>query len=432
MANTFELYTVNVDVPLKDTSSVAKILDKYNYQVNKELYEKLDSDGIPIVYNFLYKYAREIKDKRVVTVSLDPAISASTISASCEKSMIIEPDTKSGKPRYISNTKILYFDSSPDLDDNTETNMMSLSKKIVTNLMCLSSIGDSEDATFTKHNLVVDPNQIIYFGLNENVMTDYDKAMIEKFGFRNYTLQRIKKIGIDRIIKSVIDDISDNPVHIVFDMSVFDISIAPCVIRNNPHNIKADALDGLNLDDMILLCNELSSLNIIGMDVTGFDLRSSENKLISKENAQLMERVTCETARMLVAKINKIPEKRINIFNENSRFLIWRPVDAENNSDAGIGWYILRGVPLDTREDILSKIEDGEIQSITIELDDSDDNLENTKDILVASTTIQEQQEKSFYMSYSYLDCVLYPSEKIDMTFELLNTENNKNSKVLV
>jgi hypothetical protein len=104
--------------------------------------------------------------------------------------------------------------------------------------------------------------------------------------------------------------------------------------------------------------------------------------------------------------------KKINIFDEDTKFLIWRPVIQLSEDD--IGWFILRGVPDSQKEKILKEVNDT-IQTITVD----DDNGEPT-DVLISSTTMNEQQSISYYMVDTIEDCALVPIEKVQMMFELL------------
>ncbi len=52
---------------------------------------------------------------------------------------------------------------------------------------------------------------------------------------------------------------------------------------------------------------------------------------------------------------------------------------------------------------------------------DNNDNDNNPKNIYVTTTTIHDQNELSYYSCDSFLDKRLYPDEKVDMMFELVN-----------
>jgi arginase family enzyme len=437
-------YFVNIECPIDNTSPKDKIMNKFDYTIKSELYEKLNNN-IPIVYNFIYNYYLKLeKNKRPVSLSFDSSISAATITAINEKYMYLT--SENNIPVYKSNMKIIYLDSVPDLRKSKldNPNMSEFLNSIVWNLL-------STDKTFTGHKLVIDPDQIIYVGLNENLMTDNDSTLLSDNSIIYYTLQKIRKMEIDKFLEHLKSLIGDSPVFIVFDTSVLNIELCPCTIRNNPHNVTLAKIDGILVSELSKITNMFSTLNIVGLDVTGFDLR-----LPSSEPAF---RITCGAVQSIISKTLNIKEKKINIFNEHSRFLIWKsmedienaiedahgnlinkPIKEEDNEDEDdnednesdkeiniedyiddeIGWYILKGVPLDKREKLLEYLSDGNIKTITMTDDDG-----NEKEILVTSTTIAEQEEKSYYHAKTYLDCVLFPEEKTAMVFELLNTPEN-------
>ena len=123
-----------------------------------------------------------------------------------------------------------------------------------------------------------------------------------------------------------------------------------------------------------------------------------------------------------------IEEKKINLFNENSRFLIFRELKQKSEDD--IGWYILRLISMTDRMKILEYIQDDKIYVINlnefgIELFDNDNDNDSDElidnEILVAATTIDDQNKKTYYLSKSIMDCTLFPQEKFLMGFELVN-----------
>ena len=109
--------------------------------------------------------------------------------------------------------------------------------------------------------------------------------------------------------------------------------------------------------------------------------------------------------------------KSFNVFNENSRFLIFKPID---EIEEDIGWYILRGVDIELRNEIMEKINNGQIMTVKINDEEGDGNIDE-KEIFITTSTIYDQNEYSYYSSEDFLDKRLYPDEKIDMMFELLN-----------
>ncbi len=85
-----------------------------------------------------------------------------------------------------------------------------------------------------------------------------------------------------------------------------------------------------------------------------------------------------------------------------------------------LGWFILKGVSLETRESVIKCIDPDVIKTITIDVDGVDET------VMVTTTTIAEQEQKSFYdQNLKITDCVLFPAQKLYMMFELLNTPEN-------
>lgn len=401
---TKENYFINVN--FLQTSAKKHIYNNFDYELTESLYDTYDDDGLPIIYNFLYKYIKTLpQNKTIITLSPDPIISASTISAIAEKYLTIT-DNK-GLINYSSNLKIIYFTSTPHLIDNyQDLNIENLSKTIISNLLCLT------DFTYTKHQLALSPNQFILIGLNDDLICSDEKEKLDNNNITYFTLNQIHKKGISNIIKSINEIILDDPVHIVFDMTVMHYESVPCVktLLSNKYGFSISTLEEAIIN--------INKNNIVGLDITSFDLRINET-----EN---MYRITCEVAKIVLKHLLNITEKKINIFNENSRFLIWRPIDQQSHDD--IGWFILRGVSLDAREQIMKQLDKDNIIIFTITNDDQNDTDDNDKydeDVLISTTTMAEQEEKIYYTAENIYECTLFPEEKVHMMFELLNTNEN-------
>ncbi len=395
-------YFINVETPIENTDGTNKIRNKYNYTISKDLYLQKD-DNIPNIYNYIYKLYSKINKKPIITTSFDSSISASTITGLSERYMNVS--SENGKPKFTSNLKIIYIDSSPDLKDIYDNTMIDYCNSIVSNVLCLN------DYTYTKHNIVIDPSQIIYLGLNDDCLTDEDIFTLSEHKFEYFTLKKMRNKKINNILSHIIDCINDDPVLIVFDLSVCCADIAPCVVRSSDKDGK-NVFSGINLDELIAITSQLSTLNIVGLDITGYDLRIDDTKIPF--------RVTCETVNIIIKNLFNIKEKKINIFNENTRFLIWRSIN-----DNDLGWNILRNVPLELRIKLLEKLDEDDIITFTIPRDSNDE--EDYEDVYISSTTMAEQETKSYALldeDQDYTSCILYPEEKISMLFELLNFEN--------
>jgi hypothetical protein len=103
-----------INVAFPSITAKGHIYNKFDMEISEEMYNKKDTLGVPIIYNYLYKYTKELsKDKIIITMSPDPAIVASTIAGSAEKYMNITPlnNCDVGKyadaVKYSSSLKIL-------------------------------------------------------------------------------------------------------------------------------------------------------------------------------------------------------------------------------------------------------------------------------------------------------------------------------------
>jgi len=389
-------------------NNVGIIRNEFDNIIDKTVYESESP------YNTIYtKFKQIIKDKQecYINISTDRAITSSSLSALNELFMY-----QNGKI-YESNLKVIYIDSKVDLNLNNYDNKLNNSDyrtSVVSNLLTISQDQDV-NRTYTKHSLPMLLSQFIFLGMEE--LSPYEENLLLKYDASYYTLNKLNK-KLDKILDNIIEKIGTDPVAIIFDMSVFDLNIAPCTIRDS------DKMIGLNLDQLNLILSKLSKLskltginnNIKMIDITGHYLAISDTLPAF--------RVTIETITKIYSKLLNLKEYSINIFNENTRFLIYKPVDEicnekENDIGDNYGWYILRNISLDMRNELLEYLDIDTIKIINIKEDDDDNNEEI--EIMITSTTILEQNEKCYYTSTSYKDCTLFPDEKMAMCFELVN-----------
>lgn len=396
-----------INVNLLGITAVNHIYSSYDYEIKSDLYNHNNDQSIPVVYNFMYKYCKQLpSEKIVVTLSPDPAISGSTVSALSERYMytVFNPD-KQNIPKYLSNLKIIYLTSRAGVSRFTENDVSikSCAKSIITNLL------RENDVTYTKHELTLSSSQFILIGLNPDTIETVDEEELSSREITYFTLKNLRKKSIEKITHSINELISDSPVHVIFDMSVMSDEVAPCVTRFL-ENASKKRIDGLNLNELTSFLNILNKTNIVGIDITGYDLRTNDT--------EAMYRVTCEVAKVMLKNLLEIKEKKINIFNENSRFLIWRNVYQKSHDD--IGWFILRGISLDLKESLLNKLIDTELIIVPFENDNGE-----PEDAYVSTTTINDQYKKSYYVAEEINDYALFPEEKVHMMFELINTNEN-------
>jgi len=398
-----------INVKLQQITAKQHIKDEFDYEISDMFYEKYSEAGVPLVYNFLYKYILQNvpKNHRVITMSPDPLISTSTMVGLAEKYMYTEVEQYEGKDCLIfkSNLKIIYFTAQPHLSEEVkEISLSELTKMTLANVLC------STESTITGHKLALSPDQFILVGINMNILEEQQKDELSKSEIKYYTLQQIRKKQIKNIMKAINNYIGNDPVHLIFDMSCVSVEVAPCVTRFID-STKYKTIDGLNIKEIEESMTLLNKKNLVGFDITGYDLRI--------ERSERAFRVTCEIPRRLLTIVLGIKEKKLNIFNECSKFLIWRPIDQDCPED--VGWFVLKNVPIDVREQLIENIGNDNIISFETE----DDNGEII-DAYVTVTTMQEQQERTYCDVTSVHDCVLFPAQKVYAMFEMLNTSENK------
>jgi arginase family enzyme len=407
--NTNNLVTNHfINVKLQQISAKKHIRDDFDYEINDIFYEKFDENGVPIVYNFLYRYILNLPEtNRPVTLSPDPLVSASTIVGLAEK-YIYTDVIKNGNQdcvTYKSKLKIVYFTAQPHLSDEVkDISLQELSNMTLSNAIC------STESTITKHKLALNADQFVLIGINMDILSELQKEELASNNVTYYSLQQTRKKKIKNIMKAVNNFIGDDPVHIVFDMACVDINTAPCVTRFIDH-AKYKTIDGFTMHEIEDMLTSLNKKHVVGLDITGYDLRI--------ERSERAFRVTCEVPRRILRIVLNITEKKINIFTEHSKFLIWRPIEQIEPED--VGWFILRNVSLEVRERLIEHI--GEDRIITFETVDEETG--EPIDAYITVTTIYEQQQKMYSPTNSIHDAILYPAQKISAMFELLNTNEN-------
>ncbi len=412
-----------INTPHDPINNTGIIRNEFDNTIDKSVYDK---DNI---YEDMYLQFKKIitdKDQQYINISTDRAISSATLSALNELYCY-----KNGEI-YDSDLKVIYIDSIADLNINNYDDTLvnkNYRQSVVSNLLTLSTDCDIS-RSYTKHKLPLKLSQFTFIGLQEVNPREENLMLSQNSNY--YTLKQLDK-KIDKVLDSIINKIDNNPVAIIFDMSVFDINIAPCVIKDDPDNKK-----GLNLDQLNLILTKLSELNkkynnIKMIDITGHYLSLSDTSPAF--------RVTIETITKIYSKILNLKEYAINIFNEHTRFLIFKPVEEicpedqdnddivhlDDNKGDNYGWYILRNIPLLTRNELIKELDTDAIIILNIPVNDDDnsnsdsDSANDIKDIMVSTTTIYEQNEKCYYTAKSYKECTLYPYEKMAMAFELIN-----------
>jgi len=299
----------------------------------------------------------------VTTIGGDHSISVATISALNEK---------------YENLMILYIDPYTDVD-NYGTGGLDL----VVNSVLMGHIKPH----FIEAKKLVDCSQYIFFGLDKDAEMDIIDPSTPYF-----TLEKIRdQLGIDRCVDVIKSIIKDRPLYVSLDAKIFDKTIAPST-DEGPES-------GLMEEDIKKLLIGIKE-SIVGMDITEYNPHIG-SIIDSKKTRELLRRC-------LIYAFD-IQEKSINCFNEDSEFLIYRPLSQEHPLDTG--WLILRGMSILQKEEILKTIETDQIINLIID----------GEDYLITKTTMNEQYQKTCYGMPTVNEAILFPSEKEAMCFEMIN-----------
>lgn len=394
---------IHVEPSNKESLSVAEFFtNKFDYVIKADMY-KVHRNTLA-VYD-LYRQIMIDKNRQIktpiITLSPDPAISGSTIAGAAEKFMYSETNKK-GNPHFRTNLKVIYIDALPDLSTRKYADYSDFNGSVLSDVMGLT------ETTYNLHRVDLPPENIYLVGVDEKYLPDDQEGYIRKHNIKMYTLQTMKKKGIAKIMKHIINECKFDDVHIVIDLSCMQIRYAPSVHRF--HNSK----NGFDFDEMKILVESFKQLERLnGVDVTGYNF----GPIKDKEKHHVANMLTVKTIEMITSSLICLKQKSINVFNEESRFLIWKRIDDEDL----LGWLILRGMSLQEREEMITQIGDDRIITVPVPDDDGE-----VYDAFVTVTTMKEQQEKSYYMAESVYDCCLYPGEKLNMMFELLNTPSTQ------
>jgi hypothetical protein len=282
------------------------------------------------------------------------------------------------------------------------------------------------EESFCFGRIDIPSENIILIGVDTQKISNEQYDLIRKYKIPMYCLKTIKKRGIVQIMNEIIDILKYDDVHVVIDLSCMQKRYAPSVIRDDSCDHSND--DGLDFDQMRIIVESIVKLNYLnGVDVTGYNFGHRKDK----QKHHISNMLTVKTIEMIVNTLIDLKQKSINLFNDESKFLIWRKV---NDYDT-VGWYILRNISLKDREELIKAIANEQFVIISIPADDNnsnDDNneIDNSFDALVAVTSMKEQQEKSYYNAESLYDFCLYPGEKLNMMFELLNTPSLQTAQI--
>lgn len=416
-----------INIEKGNISAEGNIFRFFDFSFVNSMYEK-KVNNIPIIYNEMYNFIDNGNYKKIkkisknkkyafVTYSPDVSVSVATTNAIAEKF---------GKQEL----KIIVLTSQSRIN----TTIKKINNELDFSESLISSLLGEVDTPFFNNKINISPDQIVLIGINEDYISDTDiKELNDIFNERYIPLHKMKQHNIKYLLNKYVLTEVNRPTHIIFDLSVSSFCMAPMCMRNlNGKQIQNPSeIEGFNHDELNTIFEELSKLNIVGLDVTNYDIEYKYN------NDDRAIKVTCETARIPMKKIFNLQEHSFNIFNEFSKFLIFRPVKQDNSEDSG--WYIFRNMTENAddqkmnneiKNKIISEIEDNIIlfdpynppvlNNIYDESTVYDAKL-SYDTIFLSTTTIDEQNKKIFIKGNTDInEKILYPAEKTRMVFELL------------
>jgi arginase family enzyme len=381
-----------------DKNASSMIKEIFDYSSDIQSFTNHNNKGYPFAFENTYNHIKQVDATNYIpiTISSDAAICASTVLAMNEKFINKQTNSSSYKVLFITDKHMM--EQNDELQDD---NTFGLEHFVLPTIMNLTKnlIINSHDKNYVK------PSQIMMIGINDGSSDDvlYVDRLIHSH-VKHLTLKRIQQMTMKKSlthIKAFMDESSS--LHVVFDLSSVDEHITPSVYRN-VNDDTTHKKKGFTLSDISELLSELQKYNICAVDVLGFNASyDSENNRAS--------RVTAEFAKRVFIELLDIKENKMNIFTEDSRFIVSRPA-FPTDVETDIGWYILKNIDSKTKDDMLKNLELID-KIMTIEI--------NNDDYLVTSTTIQEQNIKSYYTANSIYDVCLFPDEKKNMLFELIN-----------
>lgn len=384
-----------------DNNATAMIKESFDYTSDKNEFTMRNDDGYPVVFDNIYNniMCLDINKFIPITISSDIATCASTILALNEKCF--------DKTTIKSNYKVLIVTDKHMNEKNVEyqnDNTFGLEHFIIPSVT--NFIDDK--IVKSKNNIYLNHPQIMMIGINDPLKDEVYNDELIRSQIKHLTMKRINQLKIEKVLKHIdvfLSSISDPEVHIVVDLSIIDTSITPSVYRKKYEQSNTTVKhNGFTSSDIEYLLNHLKKYKICGIDILGFNASydSDDNRA---------SRVTAEFARRIFVDMLDIKENKINVFTEDSRFLICRPADPVD-IETDIGWYILRNINTELKNNLLQHLELVD-KIITIEID--------CEEYLVTSTTMNEQNTRSYYNANSVYDMCLFPNEKTNMMFEMLN-----------
>lgn len=118
-------------------------------------------------------------------------------------------------------------------------------------------------------------NRLMYVGIRD--LDNYEKKVIDNFNIKYISVNEIRT-DIIRSTDKILDFMSNNPVHVSFDMDVMD----PVIIHSTGTRVN----NGLYFDETKNILDVIKNKNIVNMDITelNLDIGNNDERMNSLKN----------------------------------------------------------------------------------------------------------------------------------------------------
>lgn len=364
---------IGVESPDEGSIDISEYLSKeFDYTIKHDLYKHEDPF---LVYDLMRKIVVDEDNKLarpIFVMAPDVGISSATIAGHLERHSVATPVTNEIRGQsvpgveYTSDMKILYISARLGMMTSECKYLEQLASCTVTNAMGVMS------KSFTNHNVNLDPKNIIYVGIQDDLIHPEEQTFLDELGPNRpqiFTYEQIKEKGIERIMRYVSTLLTSRKVHVVLDVCALTLELAPSSYRHmtDKYDLSRDCPDGdlskivhgFDRDELAIIMRTVNDIkskdNLIGMDLMGYRYGHKDNK----DNAHESNMLTTKTIMQIFGDVADFTTHSINVFNKDSKFLIWKKIPdpsiiAEDDPQHiwqtdPISWYILRDMDLQTR-----------------------------------------------------------------------------------
>jgi arginase family enzyme len=105
------------------------------------------------------------------------------------------------------------------------------------------------------------PRNLVEIGIRSNRSTLYEKTLADLLGVKVFTIDEVKRLGMERVIAEAIEIASDGTdgIYVSMDIDAMEPALVPAQ--------KAPEIWGLTIDEMMVAMRALRAPNVIGFDI---------------------------------------------------------------------------------------------------------------------------------------------------------------------